>query len=861
MGELLERGSFVDSLCGYGDEAGHGQGRLVLLSGEAGVGKTELLEHAQTRMPQARWLWGRCDALTTPRPLGPLRDIATEVGGELLRVIQDGAPRDALFECLLTELGAQPGRTVFVVEDIHWADEATLDLLRFLWPRLSAQRVLLVATYREDAFEVDDSLRQLLGDAASFRGTRRMRLPALSPDAVGKLAAGSRYSADQLYALTGGNPFFLSQVLANDDDALPPSARDAVLARAARLDPVARAALDAAAVAGARVEPSLLLALSMVSADGIDACVAAGLLVSDAAVLRFRHDIARHAVEESVTPLRRAAIHRDVLDRLLVAGDADPARIAHHADGAGDAARVLEYSPLAAVRASEMGAHREAASHYQRALRFAAGCGHEEMGRLYDSLADETAMVDRWEASVDARLLARDHWHEAGNLLRVGQDLRELSAGMWRLCRGPESRRFAYEAVAVLEQLPVSAELAKAWLTVSGYVFDDDPDEGIAYTQKAQAVAREFGLAPLLSDALNSAGYLEFYRGGDGAPQLREALEVAKATDTEVQIARSYANLHEVLTTTRRFAEVESVYRVGLAYCEERDIPTYTTCVQGRRTIALGIQGRAREGYDLAMQLLAGEFPSPVNRLTSLTSAGLLGARMGEPDTWRWLDEAWELAVGVDEADWPVLVGAARTEVLVLEGDEHRALEEASRALPWAPRAEPWRRGELAIWLHRLGGRADRDGIAAPYLVEMDGLHEQAAAQWERLVSPYDAAMALLFSGKPELMREAITRLDPLRVPAAEALARRRLQASGASVPAGRRATTRANLAGLTQREQQVLNLLAQNYTNAQIAHQLVLSERTVDHHVSTVLRKLDVRSRRDALDRARELGLTLSET
>src|SRR6185437_4108286 len=129
--ELLERASFLDALAGYATEARHGSGRLVLVSGESGIGKTALAEAFQAQLHGARWLWGACDGLLTPRPLGPLFDIAAQAGGRLLQLCGQGAARDQLFGAFLAELDSPAPLTVTVIEDVHWADEATLDLLRF----------------------------------------------------------------------------------------------------------------------------------------------------------------------------------------------------------------------------------------------------------------------------------------------------------------------------------------------------------------------------------------------------------------------------------------------------------------------------------------------------------------------------------------------------------------------------------------------------------------------------------------------------------------------------------------------------------------------------------------------------------
>jgi predicted ATPase len=233
--ELLEREPPLAVLATLAAEARRGEGRLVLLGGEAGVGKTALVERFQRDLPEARWYWGACDGLFTPRPLGPLYDLAEQFGGALLDLCSRGAPREELFRGLLRQ-ASEPGTlTVIVVEDVHWADEATMDLLRFAGRRLREAPVLLLVTYRDDDLAAGDPLRVALGELARQRQTRRITLAALSADAVRVLARGSDLEPAALYRLTGGNPFYVTEVLRAGMTLVPASARDAVLAQAAGL--------------------------------------------------------------------------------------------------------------------------------------------------------------------------------------------------------------------------------------------------------------------------------------------------------------------------------------------------------------------------------------------------------------------------------------------------------------------------------------------------------------------------------------------------------------------------------------------------------------------------------------------------
>ena len=328
------------------------------MAGEAGVGKSALVEQLRSDLPDARWSRGACDGLFTPRPLGPLFDLAAQLGGEL-----DGAVPGPRCPRGSVPCSAAPGQragalNVLVVEDVHWADEASVDLLRFVGRRLWDAPVLLIATYRDDGLAAGDPLRIALGDLATQRSTRRVDLAPLSADAVRILAGGTGLDAAELYRLTGGNPFYVTEVVQAGVGVVPSSARDAVLARAARLGGGSREVLDVAALIGARVELDLLTSVAASPLAVLDELLASGLLAEDGGWLRFRHEIARLAVEQAVALHRRADIHARILAALGSLGCGDDARMAFHAETAGNGPAVFRHAPRAARRAAELGSHR-----------------------------------------------------------------------------------------------------------------------------------------------------------------------------------------------------------------------------------------------------------------------------------------------------------------------------------------------------------------------------------------------------------------------------------------------------------------------------------------------------------------------
>src|SRR6266700_1594621 len=454
---LVERGQPLAALRQYVQEAALGEGRLVLLAGEAGVGKSVLVEHVQREVADASWSWGICDGLSTPRPLAPLFDLAEQLGGRLRELCRVQAERDELFRALLEQVTGSDRLQVVVVEDIHWADEATLDLLRFLGRRLRGAPLLLVATYRNDALAAAVPLRAAVGELATLRWARRLELAPLSLEGVAVLAAGTGFDPEELRRLTGGNPFYVTEVIASPVPGVPLSARDAVLARAARLTEEGWAALSCASLIGTRVEPALLAAAARCPDGVLDELLASGLLVDDGTALRFRHEIAWLAVERQVPSHRRAAIHAQILAVLRSAGGpfvADDASLAFHAEGAGDHAAVLHHAARAAELAAALGAHREAAAQYQRALRAAAGTAGADLktvARLYSGLAVEAALGDATQTAADADEHALALWRELADWRQEGETLRRYAMTLQHKCRGDEALAAAERAIEVLE--------------------------------------------------------------------------------------------------------------------------------------------------------------------------------------------------------------------------------------------------------------------------------------------------------------------------------------------------------------------------------------------------------------------------
>jgi DNA-binding CsgD family transcriptional regulator len=855
VAELLEREDDLGVLSGVVDEAAAGRGRVVLLGGEAGIGKTSLLRALRDRVGDAAtFLIGACEPLSVPVPLGPWRELVEAAGcGDLAELGSNDRMVLARQVARALERGAP---AVAAIEDVHWADPLTLDLLRLLARRIEQMRAAIIVTFREDEAAANPALGLLLGDLAGAPVVRRMGLKPLSAAAVHELAGSSGFDPGELARLTGGNPFLVVEAV-TAGDRLPASVRDAVLARAGRLTSAARGVVDAAAVIGQRFDHALLEAVVPGAGEGVEEALRRGVLVADETRLGFRHELIREATEAAISPPRRAQLHARVVAALTGAAQmADHARLAHHAELAGLRQQASRYATLASKEAERIGALRETRLQADRALRLGDALPDTERFELlirYSRAANFSST--RYEDAVSGAEAALEVAERLEDPLRQAHALGTLAWALWSLDRMVEARASAERAIAVLEQTTDVAAMARAESTrirIEATAFD--PDVAIAAGPRAHELAVSAGLEDVRIDIDISVAVAQGHRGERQAiARLTDALSAARRAGLSIQAVRSYVNLMFIGAALREHDAVDAIVDEARLFCDENDaaIPRHALdCSLARSLLDRGQWDEALDAAERGGRIWYSELP----RIRAIE--GLIAARRGQPGAAQTLADAWAELPHAAEDSRHSGIRCALIEAAWLSGDRAAALEllRAAQSSPATPR-DTSSGGELALWAGRYGMQFEPPaGVAQPIELELGGDWRGAIRAWRERKAPYEAALAAL-PGDDVAAREALTTLHKLGATAA-AHAFRRERAERGRAARGPRQSTLANPAGLTRREQEVLEQLATGATNPEIAAALHLSGRTVAHHVSAILAKLNVPNRHLAVERARSAGL-----
>lgn len=862
--ELIERAEFLKVLHAKFESVTQTEGHCIFLSGEAGIGKTSLIKTFSKAINNRGKIYiGSCDALFTPRPLAPLYDVALQMGNGIWDNNGSLADRVGLFNRFFHELASQKETTVIAFDDIHWADEATLDFIKFLARRITHVHCLFILMYRDNEIHTHHSLKNVLGQLASDSFTR-IQLTPLSRDAVEKLAGAKGYKGEDVYSITGGNPFYVNEILASYSEGIPDNIRDSILSVYNRLNDQTKQVWQILSVLPAPFEIKYLEKLAPSYAAAIEGCLERKILILDDGKIFFKHELFRRTVEVSLSPFVRIELNKKILGLLLESFERNHEieRIIHHAKNANEYELVVKYAPLAASRAKSVGAHVEACRLYLSAIENYHDNDKDKLIQLYESYAYECYLTNQIKEAIIYTAKALDLWKEKKDIENTGNSLRFLSRLWWFDGNRKKAEIYAVQAIEVLENKPASRVKAMSFSNMSQLkMLANQFEECIHWGEKAIQMAFELSDDEILCHALNNVGTAQIEiesARNKGIELLQQSLEISLKNSFDEHAARAYINLASNAVRIRDYVTAKKTLDEGIQYCEERDLDMGTTYLLLCKSW-LGLEtGHWDDALSIAEGLIKNENQPAVVKIGALVVVAKIKMRRGERDVIHLLTEAKDKAFNTCETQRVIPTLIAFLEYEWITGMHLLEKKDLDMAMEMVKKTHKFYDcSEFAFWLRKARGRnLQLDEMYEGYNCSKRSDIIKAAEIWEKLGSLYKQAL-ILFEGNETDKRKAITIVQKFRADAVFEKMKQLMRAHGIkSVPRGIRKVTRSNGAFLTGRELNVLPLLKEGLKNREIAERLYISPKTVDHHISSILFKLDVGSRTLAVRKATDMGI-----
>lgn len=836
--ELLERESALSDLERAATAAVDGNGRIVVVQGPAGIGKTALVA-AFVAGFDGPVLSGACDDLSIPQVLGPFEDIVRD---DPILEAPFAAGMASFRRALLETLGRQP--SVVVIEDLHWADEATIDLLSFLARRLTGLPAVIIATVRTE-LAIDHPATRLLASIHHDAGVR-ITLDELSREAVARLTEPTPGAGAEIYDMTGGNPFLVTELL-TWGEAVPPTVADSVAGRIASLPNSAGEVAALLSVIPGQAAWDLVDHLLPGAAESLADLELAGVIASSPEGISFRHELLRRAVAERLAAFANRRLNQTVLRSVLAVGG-PPSHIAHHAAAAGDIDVLLRHGRAAIEEAVRAGAHGQALAHVRSLVPHAHRLPPNDEADLWRVAAIEYRSDNDLRSASSAIWRAIQLREQFDDPFGLATDLGHAATFAWEESEAEECFRLRKRAISILESRGPSRELALA------YVFHGQDlslasqfPEALAWIDKAiRSTDDEEVLA--IARAAREPVRVMMGEGEIARADGDMAIEVLAALHDHDPLALVHTNRIAAAINALDLEHVEEDVRAALDFSADLDQARFAASLTmhiGRIHLLRGRWEAAREASGLGLDRV----PSGMRRVTGLVVRALLRGRIGDRSALDPLGEAVDLVHGSDDIQRLHGVCAATAELTWLDLMDDVDLVRAGYELA-APSGFLRGYSELAIWLRRLGHQVAHEGPAPPpHALELAGEYRAAAQAWAQMGVPYQQALTMAFSGDSDLMRGSLEVLDELGAIAVRDRVRQMMREHGFTVGRGKSASTRANPDGLTRRQMEVLRLLVEDLSDREIAERLFISPKTVGHHVSAILTKLGVESRRQAAD------------
>jgi DNA-binding CsgD family transcriptional regulator len=861
--KLIERDGFLDLLQTKFTTVAQGEGHCVFVSGEAGIGKTALVKaFCKQQQGHCTIYQGACDALFTPRPLAPLYDIMWQVNKDIWPASHNIEKRTELFAAFFQELSRQKEKIIIVFEDIHWADEATLDFIKFFARRITQLPCLFILTYRDDQGPVHSSIRNVLGQLPPDSFTRLLLTP-LSREAVTNMATDRGYNGEDVYTISGGNPFYVHEILASYSPGVPDNIKDTILAVYDRQEEGTKHAWQMCSVIPEGLEISRFAKIKSSWDEEMDHCFALKIIIVKNDRVIFKHELYRRTIEESLSPFKRMALNKKILELFLTSfeEEGEIQRIVQYAKNANENKLVVKYAPLAAKQAACVGAHMEASKLFLTAIEYAEG-NDEDLLQLYESYAYECYLVNQVKEAIIYTGKLLNILKEKPAIERTAKCLRFLSRLWWLDGNRKNAETFAEQAVDLLQDQPSSSAKAMVFSNMSQLKrLFDQYDECIAWGEKAIAIARELNDEETLSHALNNVGSVQMNFGSSkqkGIELLQESLAIALKNSFHEHAARAYSNLGCNTVKLKDYVFAKKILDEGIQYCEERDLDSWRLNMLSLKAHINLETGDWEKAYSIADSLLKNEDKPRAFKIGALIVIGSIKMWKGDADALELLLQAKTKAFETMELERviPALIALLEYEwltgkITINDEDLNWIKAVIKQSIFIADN------NEFAFWLWK----ARKQEISLPELYEpyqllKAGEITKAAEFWEKACCPVEKAFAL-FQGSEEDKKNALVIFQQLGADAVAEKIKMEMRAVGIKrIPRGLRESTKTNPAQLTNRELDVLQLLQKGHQNKEIAGELFISIKTADHHISNILFKLDVNSRSKAINEAVRLGI-----
>ncbi|HET9277059.1 MAG TPA: LuxR C-terminal-related transcriptional regulator, partial [Flavitalea sp.] len=594
-------------------------------------------------------------------------------------------------------------------------------------------------------------------------------------------------------------------------------------------------------------------------ATALERCLESRILLIKEAHILFKHELFRRTIEASLSPLKRISLNKRLLELFKDSFERNGQleRIIHHAKNANEHETVVYYAPIAARHAASVGAHTEARKLFLTAIEYYQGSDNDLLMHFYESYAYECYLTNQVKEAIIYSTKALNLWKSRDNKEKIGNCMRFLSRLWWLDGNRKNAEKFGEQAIEVLSEQPPSPAKAMAYSNMSQLkLLFDQAAESLAWGDIAIGIARKLGDEATLSHALNNVGsaYMNMQSFEQrGIDLLEESLSIALKNSFHEHAARAYSNLGSNALKLKKYGFAEQKLDEGIKYCEERDLDSARSIKLSLKSLLNLETGNWQKAYDIADNLLKNENHLSACTIVLLNVVSTIKMRRGDADALPLMLQAAKKAFDTTELQRivPSLIALLEYEwltgkIVIRDEDLHTIKGVIGQSIYNIDK------NEFAFWLQKARKQhLPISTVCDEYDVSTVKKAQGAAVLWEKAGCPYRQALAL-FEGTDDDKRKAISIVHGLGADAVYEKMKMQMRNSGIrNIPRGMRKSTLSNPAQLTSRELDVLHLLKEGMQNKEIAGKLFISGKTVDHHISSILFKLDVNSRAKAVTEA----------